>query len=154
MKGRGIWFGEFDPILYSDQEGLIETYQKSEEDFRKGKKEKRLTRDERLNLYMISERQRIVKEKNKANKSYIGMGLAFIVLFITSIPIYIYIPNYSFFIINCLFVIDILFTVYLYSKQYNVYDKLRERDLYLTILDIKKNINDLNNLIENINKKD
>lgn len=71
------------------------------------------------------------------------MGLAFIVLSITAVPVYIYIPNYSLFVINWLFVIDILFTIYLYYKQHNVYDKLRERDLYLAILDIKKNISEI-----------
>lgn len=104
-------------------------------------------------IYRDSEYKRIVREKEKAKKMiWKGIILAYIVLFITAIPIYIYIPNYSFFVINILFVIDILFTIYLYN-QYNEYDKLRERELYLAILDIKKNISNLNNLMENINKK-
>ncbi len=153
-KRSGIRFGKFDPILYSDQKELSELYQKDLEECKKDKKRK-LSREERLNLYRDFEYQRIVKEEEKAkNTFYIGIVLAFIVLSITAVPVYIYIPNYSLFIINWLFVIDILFTIYLYFKQYNAYDKLRERDLYLAILDIKKNISDLNNLIENINKKD
>jgi len=101
-EGKGIRFGDFDPILYHDQEATIKVYQKIEEDFMKGKKDRRSTREERLIIYEENECQRIVKEKEKANKFYIGMGLVFIVLFITAIPIYIYIPNYSFFTINIL----------------------------------------------------
>ncbi len=154
-ESKGIGFGEsypilfkdgkFDPILFKDQKELFEIYQKNPE----------LPRDRRLNIYRDMEKKRIKEEKEKAkNMFYIGMVLAFIVLFITSVTVYIYIPDYSFFIINWLFVIDILFTIYLYSKQYNVYDKLRERELYLAILDINKNISDLTNLIKHINKKD
>lgn len=141
-EGKGIIFGKFDPILFKDQKELFEIYQKNPE----------LSRDRRLLIYRDMEKKRIKEEKPK-DMIWKGLSLAFIVLFITSVPVYIYIPDYSFFIINCLFVIDISFTIYLYSKQYNVYDKLRERDMYLNILDIKKNISDLTNLIENINKK-
>ncbi len=149
-EGKGIGFGELIPILYPDQQITIDTFKKVEKEFREGKRKRRLTEEEQLNIYKLDERQRFKFEKEKANKFYTGMGLAFIVLIITTIPVYIYIPNYSFLIINILFVIDIFFNIYLYSKQYNKYDKLRERDLYLAILDIKKEVNDL---IENINKK-
>ena len=142
-EGKGIIFGKFDPILFKDQKELFEIYQKNPE----------LSRDRRLLIYRDMEKKRIKEEKPK-DMIWKGLSLAFIVLFITSIPIYIYIPNYSFLIINALFGTDIFFTVYLYSKQYNVYDKLRERELYLAILDVSKNISDLTNLIKHINKKD
>jgi len=143
-KEAMVKFGEFDPILYSDQKELSESYRKNRE----------LSREERLILYRDSEYKRIVKEKDKINKIIIlGWILAFTILIITIIMYYMNILNESFILVNTLFVIDIFFTIYLYFKQYNKYDKLRERDLYLAILDIKKNISDLSNLIENINKK-
>ena len=147
-EGKGIGFGELIPILYPDQQITIDTFKKLEKEFREGKRKRRLTEEEQLNIYKLDERQRFKFEKEKANKFYIGMGLAFIVLSITAVPVYIYIPNYSLLIVNILFVINISFTIYLHFEQYNVYDKLRERDLYLAILDIKKNISDLNDLIK------
>ena len=140
-KEAMVKFGEFDPILYSDQKELSEIYRKNRE----------LSREKRLILYRDYEYKRIVKEKDKINIIIIiGWILAFTILIITIIMYYMNILNESFILVNALFVIDIFFTIYLYSKQYNKYDKLRERDMYLNILDIKKNINDL---IENINKK-
>ena len=147
-EGKGIGFGELIPILYPDQQITIDTFKKLEKEFREGKRKRRLTEEEQLNIYKLDERQRFKFEKEKANKFYKGMVRAFIVLFITAIPVYIYIPNYSLLIVNILFVINISFTIYLHFEQYNVYDKLRERDLYLAILDIKKNISDLNDLIK------
>lgn len=138
-------FGKYDPMLHYDQKELSERYRKNRE----------LSREDRLILYRKSEYQRIVKEKNKINKIVtIGWCLAVAILIITGLMYCMNILNESFILVNILFVINIFFTIYLYSKQYNIYDKLRDRELYLAILDISKNINDLTNLIKHINKKD
>ncbi len=130
-KEAMIKFGKYDPILYPDQKELCETYRKNRE----------LSREKRLILYRKYEYERIVKEKDKINKIItIGWILAFVILIITGLMYYMNILNESFMLVNILFVIDIFFTIYLYSKQYNVYDKLRERDMDLNILDIKKKL--------------
>jgi len=144
-KEAMVKFGEYDPMLFPDQKELSERYRKNRE----------LSREDRLILYRKSEYQRIVKEKNKINKIVtIGWCLAVAILIITGLMYCMNILNESFILVNILFVINIFFTIYLYSKQYNIYDKLREREVYLAILDISKNINDLTNLIKHINKKD
>ena len=100
-EGKGIGFGEYDPILFKDgeydpmlfkdggydpmlfkdQKELFEFYQKNPE----------LSRDRILIIYRDMGKKRIKEEKEKAiNIFYIGMVLAFIILFITGVPVYIF----------------------------------------------------------------
>ena len=153
-EGKGIRFGELVPVLYHDQQITIDTFRKLDKEFREGKRKRRLTEEERLNIYILNERQRFKSEKEKIRKltNKIFTFISIIIIFILILT-YRFIPDLSLFFSIVMFNIEVWVGVYLYLKQYNIFDKLRERDLYLAILDIKKNINDLHNLIENINKK-
>jgi len=54
-KEAMVKFGEYDPMLFSDQKELSEHYRKNRE----------LSREERLILYRNSEYERIVKDGNE-----------------------------------------------------------------------------------------
>lgn len=139
-------FGKDDPIIhtYPDQKGLSDFLRNNPH----------LSGVDRLWAYERFEVNRIIREKKRiiTNIQNIGWVLAFIPLFI--IVLIIDVPHTSLIISSLLFGMSIFFSVYIFSKKINIYDKQRELDKYIIILEINKNIKDLINLIKHIKEED
>lgn len=96
-------------------------------------------------IYELFETKRIIREKKRIITSMqkVGWVLIYIVLFIVILIYFIDIPYSSLFISNMLFGISIFFSIYIFSKKINIYDKQRELDKYKIILEMNKNIKNI-----------